>query len=117
MSELPTDTPVAAPAPPAVSDPAKVASIQRQLDISDTAQITAFGERAQRDVAGFADRVLEQTKNRELGDTGELLSDVIGKARGLDPSDLQKAGPLGKLFGGMRRRVHRFRSKFETVAA
>ena len=63
-------TAVAAPAPPVSGDPAKVAAVQRQLDISDTAQITAFGERAQRDVAGFADRVLEQTRNRELGDTG-----------------------------------------------
>jgi uncharacterized protein YaaN involved in tellurite resistance len=103
--------------PPAVRiDPGKIAQIQRQLDIKDTAQITQFGERAQRDVAGFADRVLEQTRNRELGDTGELLSDVIAKARGLDPADLQKAGFFGRTAGAMRRRVHRFRSKFETVA-
>jgi hypothetical protein len=38
---------------PVVGDPTKVAAIQRQLDISDTAQITAFGERAQRDVGGL----------------------------------------------------------------
>jgi len=104
--------------PPTVrGDPTKIAQIQRQLDIKDTAQITQFGERAQRDVAGFADRVLEQTRNRELGNTGELLSDVIAKARGLDPADLQKAGFFGRTAGAMRRRVHRFRSKFETVAA
>lgn len=103
--------------PPAIrTDPGKIASIQKQLDIGDTAQITQFGERAQRDVAGFADRVLEQTKNRELGDTGELLSDVIAKARGLDAADLQKAGFFGRSAGALRRRVHRFRSKFETVA-
>lgn len=103
--------------PPAVrTDPGKIAQIQKQLDIGDTAQITQFGERAQRDVAGFADRVLEQTRNRELGDTGELLSDVIAKARGLDPADLQKAGFFGRSAGALRRRVHRFRSKFETVA-
>jgi uncharacterized protein YaaN involved in tellurite resistance len=110
-------TAVAAPAPPVSGDPAKVAAVQRQLDISDTAQITAFGERAQRDVAGFADRVLEQTRNRELGNTGELLTDVISKARGLDPADLQKKGLFGRTVGAMRKRVHRFRAKFETVAA
>jgi len=103
-------------APAVRADPGKIAQIQKQIDISDTAQITQFGERAQRDVAGFADRVLEQTRNRELGNTGELLSDVIAKARGLDPSDLQKKGLLGRTAGAMRRRVHRFRSKFETVA-
>lgn len=98
-------------------DPAKVASLSKSIDIADTAQITSFGERAQKNVAGFADEILRQTKNRELGDTGALLSDVIGKARGLDPADLAKAGPLGRLFGGARRRLHRFKSQYETVAA
>jgi uncharacterized protein YaaN involved in tellurite resistance len=110
------ETALASP-PVLKTDPAKIAQIQKTLDISDTAQITSFGERAQRDVAGFSDRVLEQTKNRELGDTGELLSDVIAKARGLDPADLANSGPMAKMFGGVRRRIHRFRSKFETVAA
>ena len=109
--------PLAASPPAVQADPGKVAQIQRTIEIKDTAQITSFGERAQRDVAGFADRILEQTKNREIGDTGELLSDVIAKARGLDPADIQKAGFFGRSAGALRRRVHRFRSKFETVAA
>src|SRR5262249_11991916 len=59
----------------------------------------------------------DQTKNRELGDTGALLSDVIAKAKGLDPADLQKAGFLTQLFGGMRQRLFRFQSRFQTVAS
>jgi uncharacterized protein YaaN involved in tellurite resistance len=111
-----TAAPVSTP-PVVRGDPTKIAQIQRTIDIGDTAQITSFGERAQRDVAGFADRVLEQTRNRELGDTGELLSDVIAKARGLDPAEIQKGGLFSRGVGAMRKRVHRFRSKFETVAA
>lgn len=95
----------------------QVATIKAGIDITDTAQVTAFGERAQQQVAGFADRILEQTRNRELGDTGELLSDIIAKAKGLDPMDLQKADFITQLFGGIRRRIHRFASRFETVAA
>ncbi len=98
-------------------DAGRIATIKADINIADTAQVTTFGERAQRDVAGFADRILEQTRNRELGDTGELLSDVIAKAKGLDPADLQKADFFTKLFGGLRRRLFRFQSKFETVAA
>src|SRR6201992_4322783 len=84
----------------------QVAAIKAGIDIADSAQITAFGERAQQQVAGFADRILEQTRNRELGDTGELLSDIIAKAKGLDPADLQNADFLTRLFGGLRRRIH-----------
>ena len=116
MSDIEQVAQTTAVAPLAV-DSGKVSTIKAGIDIADTAQITAFGERAQQQVAGFADRILEQTKNRELGDTGELLSDIIAKAKGLDPADLQNAGFLTKLFGGIQRRIHRFTSKFETVAA
>lgn len=98
-------------------DPAKIASIKSEINIADTAQITTFGERAQKDIAGFADRILSQARNRELGDTGALLSDVIAKAKGLDPAALTKQDFLTRLFGGMRRAIFRFQSRFETVAA
>ena len=98
-------------------DAGKIATIKSGIDIADTAQLTSFGERAQKTVAGFADQILSQTRNRELGDTGELLSDIIAKAKGLDPADLQKSGFFTRLFGGLRRRLFRFQSKFETVAA
>lgn len=100
-----------------VPETAKVQAIQSAINIADTAQITTYGERAQRQVANFAEQILSQTKNRELGDTGELLSDIIAKAKGLDPADLQNADFLTRLFGGLRRRLHRFQSKFETVSA
>ena len=111
-----TSTPSTPQAPPSPAA-GQVVAIRSQINIADSAQITAFGEGAQREVAGFADRILQQTKNRELGDTGELLSDVIAKAKGLDPAQLQKAGFLTQLFGGLRRRLFRFQSKFQTVAA
>lgn len=103
-------------APPKV-DTSRATAIAKTIAITDTAQITTFGERAQREVAGFADQILSQTKNRELGDTGELLSDVIAKARGLDPADLARGDIFSRLLGGGRRQLHRFKSKFETVAA
>jgi uncharacterized protein YaaN involved in tellurite resistance len=114
MTEPLSPADLAVPEP--VVETAQVATIKGQIDIADTAQVTAFGERAQQEVAGFADRILAQTRNRELGDTGELLSDIIAKAKGLDPADLQKADVLTKWFGGMRRKVFRFQSKFQTVA-
>jgi uncharacterized protein YaaN involved in tellurite resistance len=110
-------TPGATAIAPIAIDAGQVATIKSQINISDTAQITGFGEGAQREVAGFADRILEQTRNKDMGDTGELLSDVIAKAKGLDPADLQKADFITKLFGGMRRQIFRFQSKFQTVAA
>ena len=110
-------TPSATAIAPLAVDAGQVATIKSQIDIGDTAQITSFGEGAQREVAGFADRILEQTRNKDMGDTGALLSDVIAKAKGLDPADLQKADFISRMFGGMRRQIFRFQQKFQTVAA
>ena len=97
-------------------DPDMVAQIMGGIDIADRARITSFGDKAQRDVVAFADRILAQTRNAEMGDTGKLLLSVIEKARGLDPAALKEGGFLGRLMGSAEGRLRRFVGKFEDVA-
>jgi uncharacterized protein YaaN involved in tellurite resistance len=98
------------------ADPDMVAQIKGHIDLADRAGVTGFGDKAQRDVAAFADRVLAQTRNKDMGDTGRLLLDVIEKARGLDPAELQKAGFFERLIGSAESRLRRFIDKFDDVA-
>ncbi|MEK7661395.1 MAG: toxic anion resistance protein, partial [Pseudomonadota bacterium] len=58
-----------------------------------------------------------QTLNKELGETGKLLTDIIAKAKGLDPNALEKKGFFGKLFGGARAEIEKFKGKYEDVAS
>src|ERR1700716_2675685 len=67
--------------PAVVTDASAVARIKSEIDLSDRSRIVTFGDRAQRSVVEFADRILAQTQNRELGTTGKLLSDILAKAR------------------------------------
>ena len=101
---------------PVVVDPKAVAQIKAAIDLGDRALVTSFGDKAQRDVTEFADRVLAQTRNRDIGDTGKLLLDVIDKARGLDPATLGNVGFIGRLVASTQTRLRRFVAKFETVA-
>src|SRR5262249_11768729 len=80
-------------------------------------RIVTFGDRSQRSVVEFADRVLAQTQNRELGNTGKLLSDILGKARGLDPASLKDSGMLTRLFSSVEARIRRFTDQFNDVAS
>ena len=103
---------------PAVqSDATAVARIKSEIDISDRSRIVTFGDRAQRSVVEFADRILAQTQNRELGTTGKLLSDILAKARGLDPAALKDAGFFARLFSSVEARVRRFSEQFGDVAS
>jgi uncharacterized protein YaaN involved in tellurite resistance len=98
-------------------DATAVARIKSEIDISDRSRIVTFGERAQRSVVEFADRILAQTQSRELGSTGKLLSDILSKARGLDPATLKDAGFLTRLFSSVEARLRRFSEQFSDVAS
>ena len=50
----------------------EIARIKSQINLDDRAQLVEYGAGAQREVGDYADRVLKQTKNRELGDTGAV---------------------------------------------
>ena len=99
------------------TDPSVVARIRSEIDISDRSRIVTFGDRAQRSVVEFADRILSQTQNRELGTTGKLLSDILAKARGLDPATLKNSGVLTRLFSSLEARLRRFAEQFDDVAS
>jgi uncharacterized protein YaaN involved in tellurite resistance len=108
---------VAASVTVAPPPPALVTRIKTEINLADRAQITRFGENAQRNVTDFADRILAQTRNKEMGKAGEILTDVLSKARGLDPKQIQNAGFFGRLFGSMESRIFKFKSQFEDVSS
>jgi uncharacterized protein YaaN involved in tellurite resistance len=107
----------AANLPAVATDPSAVARIKSMIEISDRSRIVTFGDRAQRAVVEFADRILAQTQNREIGATGKLLSDILAKARGLDPAALKNSGLLTRLFSSVEARVRRFAEQFDDVAS
>lgn len=103
--------------PAVMVDASAVARIKSEIDISDRSRIVTFGDRAQRSVVEFADRILAQTQNRELGPTGKLLSDILAKARSLDPASLKDGNFLTRLFSTMEARLRRFTEQFGDVAS
>lgn len=88
----------------------------KEINIEDRGGIVTYGDRAQRQVSDFADRILAETRNKEMGKTGELLSDILAKAKGLDPASIGKLNWFQKLFTSIEARVRRFKERFEDVA-
>lgn len=101
---------------PAIVDPGEVARIRSTIDLTDRAQLATFGEGAQRSVTAFTEKVLAQTRNRELGDTGKLLVAIIEKAKGLDPASIEDSGFLTRLFSSVESRLRRFVAEYDDVA-
>jgi uncharacterized protein YaaN involved in tellurite resistance len=94
-----------------------LAQVRGTLDIRSRDSISQYGIGAQREAADFADRILAVTKNKDMGDTGTLLTDVLEKAGGLDPASLGKQGFFTRIFGGVKSQIARFKSRYESVAS
>jgi uncharacterized protein YaaN involved in tellurite resistance len=111
LPEIVVETPETLPV-----DPEALKRIRAEISLDDRARISTFGDRAQRSVTSYADKILSQTRNRELGDTGKLLTDIILRAKKLDPAALENEGFLGKLFGNAKGQVEKFKARFDDVA-
>jgi len=102
--------------PVIAASPGEIARIEGGIDIRDRAAISVFGDRAQQAVSDYADKILSQIRNRDLGDTGTLLTDIIMKAKNLDPASLKEEGFLSNLFSSFKARLERFKEKYADVA-
>ena len=114
VQELPTVVP---PLPVITASPSDVAQIETRIDIKDRAGISVYGDSAQQAVSGFADKILSEVRNKDMGQTGQLLSDILLKAKNLDPASLKEKGFLGGIFGSFEARVERFREQFQDVSS
>src|SRR5688572_20134189 len=73
-------TEAAAPIPP--ERRAEVESLAARLDIMNPESILRFGAEAQSRASAAADAMLEGARNRDAGEAGETLSNLLSTLRG-----------------------------------
>ncbi len=76
----------------------QIDSFSKKIDLKDTNAILNYGVGAQKQIASFSDRTLENIKTKDLGEVGNLLSSVVNELRGFDKSEGEKG-----LFGFLKR--------------
>lgn len=84
----------------AVSDPAKIEALARQVDIADANSIATFGAATQARLTEVADRMLDGVRNQDTGPAGDALSSMLATLRGFDVTKLaEKPGWLDRILG------------------
>ena len=58
-----------------------------KIDISNSAQVLQFGAAVQKKIADFSDSALEHMKTKDLGEIGEMLTEVVGELKTLDEEE------------------------------
>lgn len=64
-----------------------VDSFVSKIDVENTAQIMQYGAGTQKKMADFSDEALKNVKSQDLGEVGDLLTDVVGELRGFDAEE------------------------------
>ncbi|MEQ1529891.1 MAG: toxic anion resistance protein [Methylococcales bacterium] len=88
-----------------------------EINIADSKTVLFFGSKAQEQLTGISDKMLEGVKNKELGPAGNDLNEMVATLRGFDIEGLnpnQKPGFLDRILGKAKP-VAKFIQKYEEV--
>ena len=94
-----------------------IESLIKKIDLGDTNSIMAFGSDAQEEMSTISESMLEGVRNKDLGNAGAPLNDMIATIRGFDIDELnpnKKLGFWARLFGKAKP-VSIFLSKYDDV--
>ena len=76
-------------AEPVLSEEEKrmVADFAAKIDVENTAQILQYGAGTQKKMADFSDAALANVRTQDLGEVGDLITDVVGELKGFDADE------------------------------
>ena len=89
---------------------AMVEQFAAKIDVTDPNIVLNYGVGAQQKVANFSDNALANVQTKDLGEVGDMISDLVGELREFDAEE--KSGFLG-LFKPKGGKIQQFRAKYE----
>lgn len=94
----------------------KVAEIIKEIDIEDTQAVIQFGASAQKGVADFSDTLLQEVRTKDTGHVGDALSNLMIEIKSVEVDSLLKKGMFDGFFGGLKKKVSKFMTGYQTVS-
>ena len=88
-----------------------------EIDLKDRSSIMFFGSKTQEQMSSISEKMLEGVKNKDLGQAGNSLNDMVTAIKGFDVDELnpnRKQGFWERLFGKAKP-VVQFLNRYEDV--
>ena len=77
------------------AEQAAVRDFSEKIDIKNTDQIMNYGSAAQKNISEFSDAALSSVKTKDLGECGDMLSELVVELKGLNFDEEEKKGFFG----------------------
>lgn len=98
---------------PANVDLEKAKSVAATIRVEDSQAIINYGMGVQTKISGFSDNILAQVRSKDAGRTGEVLTDLMLKVKGVDVESL---GAKGGFFQNIFNSAAKFLAKYEKMS-
>ncbi|OZU88080.1 toxic anion resistance protein [Virgibacillus indicus] len=97
----------------------KAIHLADQIDPSDSQSITAYGTEAQSKLLNFSHSMLDHVQNKDVGEIGDILKNLMKKLEQVNPEELQpeKRGIFSRMFGRISSSVNEILSKYQKTGA
>ena len=77
------------------AEQAAVRDFSEKIDIKNTDQIMNYGSAAQKNISEFSDAALSSVRTKDLGECGDMLSELVVELKGLNFEPEEKKGLRG----------------------
>ena len=91
--DIPVEKPELSKLSPA--EQAAVKEFAEKIDILNTEQVMNYGSAAQKNITEFSDAALNSVRSKDLGQVGDMLSDLVIELKGLNFEPEEKKGLRG----------------------
>ncbi len=88
-----------------------VEQFSKQIDLANSNQVLQYGAGAQKKMADFSESALGHVKNKDLGEIGQMLSNVVMELKSFDVEEEEKGGLFG-FFKKTNNRINTMKAKY-----
>lgn len=92
----------------------QIMEVANKIDITNSSQVLSYGASAQTKVSDFAEGALRSVRGKDMGETGELLSNLLVKIK---TDSEPKKGLFSKLFGSAEREFEQMKAQYQSTEA
>ena len=74
---------------------AMVDSFAQKIDITNSQQVLQYGSACQKKIGDFSEAALAKVSTKDLGEVGDMITNLIGELKSFDANEEQQKGILG----------------------
>lgn len=86
-----------------------------KIDVMDQNLVLQYGAKAQNKISAFSDNILEDVKTKDIGDTGELLANLVGEIKSFNSSIGTSKKGIFKLFNSAKKEISTIIAKYNKI--